>query len=120
MRYQAIIIGFVSTLLAGCAGTLDKIQHSTLKAGFFSDSVERTRDCIETEVMRRHFYLEDDEPLPGGSKRFNLLQNGNEVANLDMSAVGSATQVNFFYDERDTTLAAEVAGVIQHCQKALG
>ncbi len=120
MRYQAIILGFASILLAGCAGALDKFQHTTLNAGFFSDSVERTQDCIETEVMRRHFYLEDDEPLPGGIKRFNLLQNGNEVANLDMSAVGSTTQVNFFYDERDTALAAEVAGMIQHCKKALG
>ena len=118
MLNKMILIGALA-MLAGCAGTLDKIKNTTLQSAYFTGNLEQTYDCINAEAMQRHFYLENDDPLPGGTKRFNLLKGDKTVANLDMSKSDRQTEVNFFYDERDTALASELSGLIQYCKKEL-
>ncbi|MDI3426697.1 hypothetical protein QLG21_11880 [Enterobacter sp. V87_3] len=66
-------------LLTGCAD-MGRVGFSPkLKETLVSASVERTWQCLDTQATAKQLRLEEDDPLPGGSRRFNLLNQDGEV-----------------------------------------
>lgn len=114
-----MILPMVLALLTGCSGLTEKIKNTELRDEYFSAGVSSTHSCIHYQSIRHHFYFEKEDPLPNGSKRFNLIRSDAPVVTLDMKKSGSQTLVNFFYDRRDKKLANDLDDIIRNCHREL-
>ena len=107
-------------LLTGCAD-MGRVGFSPkLKETFVSASVERTWQCLDAQATANQLRLEEDGPLPGGSRRFNLLnQDGEVVAWLDISAFNKQSDIDMFYGKDDKQTESQLMVMVKQCQQEL-
>lgn len=117
--FKIIYLAAVMAMLSGCSGFIDKVKNTELKEEYFSAGVDRTQGCLQYQSLRHQFYLEQDDPLPNGDKRYNLLRDHDAVANIDMGKSGKQTLVNFFYDKRDPQVKSALTDIIHQCHRNL-
>ncbi len=113
-----IVIGL--GLLTGCAD-MGRVGFSPkLKETLVSASVERTWQCLGAQATANQLRLEEDDPLPGGSRRFNLLnQDGEVVAWLDISAFNKQSDIDMFYGKDDKQTESQLMAMVKQCQQEL-
>jgi hypothetical protein len=113
-----IVIGL--GLLTGCAD-MGRVGFSPkLKEAFVSASVEKTWRCLDAQATANHLRLEEDDPLPGGSRRFNLLNQDDEVvAWLDISAFNKQSDIDMFYGKDDKQTESRLMAMVKQCQQEL-
>ncbi|TCW17669.1 hypothetical protein EDF73_101318 [Raoultella sp. BIGb0138] len=117
--FKIIYLTAALAMLSGCSGLVDKVKNTELKEEYFSASVERTHECIQYQSIRQHFYVEKDDPLPNGNKRYHLLRGDEAVVNMDMGKSGKQTLVSFFYDKRDPQVKSALTDIIHQCHRDL-
>lgn len=119
MLNRWIVIALLG-LLAGCVDMGRVGTHPQLTQAYFSANRDRTGQCLDAEAILNQLRLEEDGPLAGGSRRFNLLGQDDEVvAWLDMSASGKQTNVDFFYGRDDKKTEQRLITMIKQCQREL-
>ncbi|MGC6387437.1 hypothetical protein ACMV8I_07160 [Ewingella sp. S1.OA.A_B6] len=119
MLTRWIVIAAMS-LLAGCVDLGHVGSHPQLKEAWFPANVEKTYTCLYSAALVNHLRLEEDESLPGGRRRFNLLnQNDELVAWLDMARSGKQTDVDFFYGRNDKPIEQRLMAMIKQCRQEL-
>lgn len=113
-----IVIGL--GLLTGCAD-MGKVGFSPkLKEAIISASVERTWRCLDAQAMANQLRLEEGDPLPGGSRRFILLNQDDEViAWLDISAFNKQSDIDMFYGKDDKQTESQLMAMVNQCQREL-
>ncbi|WP_263070983.1 hypothetical protein [Enterobacter huaxiensis] len=113
-----IVIGL--GLLTGCVD-MGRVGFSPkLKEAFISASVQRTWRCLDAQATANQLRLEEGDPLPGGSRRFNLLnQNDEVVAWLDISAVNKRSDIDMFYGKDDKPTESQLMAIVEQCQREL-
>lgn len=113
-----IVIGL--GLLTGCVD-MGKVGFSPkLKEVFISASVERTWQCLDAQAIANQLRLEEGDPQPGGSRRFNLLnQDGEVMAWLDISAFNKQSDIDMFYGKDDKQTESQLMAMVKQCQREL-
>lgn len=107
-------------LLTGCVDMGRVGFFPKLKEAFISASVERTWRCLDAQATANQLRLEEGDPLPGGSRRFNLLnQNDEVVAWLDISAFNKRSDIDMFYGKNDKPTESQLMTMVEHCQREL-
>lgn len=115
---RTIVIGL--GLLTGCVDMGRVGFYPKLKEAFTSASVERTWQCLDAQATVNQLRLEEDDPLPGGSRRFNLLnQNDEVVAWLDISAFNEQSNIDMFYGKDDKPIESKLMAMVEQCQREL-
>jgi hypothetical protein len=111
-------------LLAGCVDLGKVSLHPQLKQFWFSANMDSTYRCLDGEAMINGLRLEEDDPLPGGSRRFNLEDRDSlVVAWLDMTPFGQSTHkqtsVDLFYGHNDPQTEQQLMAMMTQCKKTL-
>lgn len=120
-RWTAI---FLLGLLAGCVDLGKVGLHPQLKQFWLSANMDRTYRCLDDEAMLNGLRLKEDDPLPGGSRRFNLEdRDGIVVAWLDMTPFGQSggkqTSVDLFYGRNNPHTEQQLMTIMTQCEKTL-
>ncbi|EPZ6101364.1 hypothetical protein ACX6VJ_001448 [Klebsiella variicola] len=103
--------------LSGCVDLGRVGMHPDLKTAYFNGHQNAVENCLYDAALNQKLSLMKDDPLPGGTKRYNLQDaNYEDVAWVEVSKSGDQTSVDFYYapDVRSSIFA-----MIDQCQKSL-
>ncbi|MDU6434484.1 MAG: hypothetical protein E6556_17065 [Pantoea sp.] len=76
---KRISLCLFSCFLCGCVDVGQVSLHPQTTTGYFSAYRGEVESCLENEALRQQHQLQKDDPLPGGTDRFNLLNSQSEV-----------------------------------------
>lgn len=121
MRWTLI---FSLSLLAGCVDMGKVGMHPQLKEYWFSANTDTTYRCLDSEATLNGLRLEEGDPFPSGSRRFELYDKADVmVAHLDISPFGQPadkqTNVDLFYGRNDPQSERQLMTMMARCQKEL-
>lgn len=82
---KKIIIALSISLMGGCVDTGRVGLHPTTKTAYFDGHPFQVESCLSVAAQDQRLYLEQDEPLPDGTKRYNLEQDNETVAWVEIA-----------------------------------
>lgn len=108
---------FCSCLLSGCVDLGHVTLHPTTTAGYIAGHRDDVEPCLASEALRQRLRLEADDPLPGGTDRFNLLNAASEVVAWgEVATVGRReSSVRFFYAPDEPETGRALAAMLARC-----
>ncbi|WP_449758260.1 hypothetical protein [Erwinia persicina] len=113
-------IAMVLTALAlcGCVDMGRVGMHPKVKTAYLNAHRHVGTDCLYQVAYRQHLSMEKDDPLPGGTERYNLLDKNYEtVAWLDASPFGKKqTSVDFYYGPDEPEIERSIEAMISQCK----
>ncbi|THB83694.1 hypothetical protein E1N66_14320 [Pantoea allii] len=117
---KKIIIALSLTLLGGCVDMGRVGLHPETKTAYFDGHPYQVESCLTVAAQDRRLYLEQDDPLPAGEKRFNLVQDNETVAWVEMAKFSHhQTSATFYYDPKASDISASVSAIITACKTSL-
>lgn len=115
MKKSVIALSLV--LLSGCADMGRVGLHPSLESAYFNGPPWQVESCLREAAYHQRLYLEQDDPLPGGAKRFNLEQDGDTVAWVEVDKSSHRqTSVSFFYNPKEPGIHAAISAMISACK----
>ncbi|ROP59406.1 hypothetical protein EDF81_2208 [Enterobacter sp. BIGb0383] len=118
--FNRMILVVSLSLLSGCVNLGKVGMHPQLKTSSFSASMDRTYRCLDSEAIRQALRLTEDDRLPGGGRRYNLLDQHNAVvAWLDMNSSGKQTSIDLFYGRSEPQTERQLLTMVKQCQREL-
>lgn len=115
------LVSLMFVTLCGCVD-LGKIGiHPELKTIYFDASNKAVEDCLYESALNQRMLMMKDDPLPGGTARFNLQDaNYDNVAYLDISTFDAKqTSVDFFYARHAPDVHKAIISMISQCKREL-
>lgn len=118
MKKTVLVVALM--MVAGCVDTGRVGLHPQVKTAYFNAHPDQVQSCLYSAAISRHLYLDQDDPLPGGTQRYNLEQgDGTVIAWVEIAKFNhSETSTEFFYDPHAADVSASVAALIDECKKA--
>ena len=110
-------LALIILTLSGCVALGHVGMHPDLKTAYFNGQRNAVENCLYDAALNQKLSLTKDDPMPGGTKRYNLQDvNYEDVAWVEVSKSGDQTSVYFYYapDVRSSIFA-----MIEQCQKSL-
>jgi len=116
-----IFLSILAFALCGCVDLGLVGIHPELKTVYFDGNKHDVESCFQYAVFKQKMSLTVDDPLPGGTERYNLKDtNYNDVAWIDITDSGKfQTAVNFYYAPHSPDIHQVISGMISLCQKRL-
>lgn len=114
---KKIIIALSISLLGGCVDMGRLGLHPTTKTAYFDGHPFQVESCLSVAAQDQRLYLEQDEPLPDGTRRYNLEQDDETVAWVEIAKFSHhQTSATFYYDPKASDISTEVSGMIARCK----
>lgn len=105
-------------VLTGCVDLGKVGSNPGMEEVDFSASLLRVSDCLSVSAFQHQLMLREDDPLPGGIRRFNLYnQQSTVVAWIDMIASGDQTSVTYYFGKNDQPSQAALSAMMNRCQQ---
>lgn len=116
-----IFLSILVLTLCGCVDLGRIGMHPELKTTYFNGNKHEVEICLEYSAFKQKMSLTADDPLPGGTERYNLMDASyNDVAWIDITDSGShQTAVSFYYAPHSPDIHKTISGMISRCQKHL-
>ena len=117
LRILMLITAFAT--LTGCINVDSSLFNQQVKAAWFKGHPYRVENCLYQAAHHQDLTLEEDDPLPDGMKRFNLINpQQKRIAMLDTAKFSDdQTSVNFYYARNDPALAQKIDRLIGYCKE---
>ncbi|MBK5017449.1 hypothetical protein IBT54_004428 [Pantoea sp. S62] len=117
---KRMIVGLSLVLLGGCVDMGRVGLHPDTKTAYFDGHPYQVESCLTVAAQDRRLYLEQDDPLPNGEKRFNLVQDNETVAWVEIAKFSHhQTSATFYYDPKAPDISASVSAMIAACKTSL-
>lgn len=120
MRVDAmnrLIIALGVSLLSGCVDMGRVGLHPETKTAWFDGHPYQVESCLNEMAQNQRAYLEQDDPLPDGTKRYNLEKNNETVAWIEIARFSHhQTSATFYYDPKAPDISALVSAMIADCK----
>lgn len=114
---KKIIIALSLSLLGGCVDMGRVGLHPDTKTAYFNGHPYQVESCLTEAAQDRRLYLEQDDPLPNGGKRFNLWQDNETVAWVEIAKFSHhQTAATFYYNPKDSDISTAVLAMIAQCK----
>jgi len=111
------IITLCLVLLVGCVDMGRVGMHPEMKTAYFDGRPYQAEACLTAAALDQRLYLEKDDPLPNDTKRFNLVQDNETVAWVEITAFGHRqTSATFYYNRTASDIRASVSAMIAECK----
>ncbi|WP_307570196.1 hypothetical protein [Pantoea anthophila] len=111
------IIALSLILLSGCVDTGRVGLHPQVKTAYFDGHPWQLESCLSEAAQNQQLYLSQDEPLPGGTKRFNLEQDGETVAWVEIARFSrNQTSATFYADPKASDIQAAISDMVTACR----
>ncbi|WP_444878182.1 hypothetical protein [Citrobacter koseri] len=116
-----IFLSILVLTLCGCVDLGRIGMHPELKTTYFNVNKHEVESCLEYSAFKQKLSLTVDDPLPGGTDRYNLTDAGyNDVAWVDISNFGDKqTSVSFYYAPHAPDVHKAILSMISVCQSNL-
>ncbi|QPG28476.1 hypothetical protein IV493_06560 [Pantoea sp. SM3640] len=105
-------------ILCGCVDVGRVGLHPDIKTAYYKGHVYQIESCLISTAMAQNLTLEEDAPLSGGTKRFNLVQSGNTVIawiEIYRSDIHQTSTV-FYYDSHAPDINTAVSAMMNTCK----
>lgn len=120
MRVDAmnrLIIALSISLLSGCVDMGRVGLHPETKTAWFDGHPYQVESCLTEMAQNQRAYLEQDDPLPDGTKRYNLEKNNETVAWIEIARFSHhQTSATFYYDPKAPDISALVSAMMTSCK----
>ncbi|MFW0698535.1 hypothetical protein [Pantoea sp. R13S299] len=117
---KRMIVGLSLVLLGGCVDMGRVGLHPDTKTAYFDGHPYQVESCLTVAAQDRRLYLEQDDPLPNGGKRFNLVEDNETIAWVEISKFSHhQTSATFYYDPKAADISASVSAMIAACKTSL-
>lgn len=115
MKISCLIL--FAFLLSGCVDLGHVTLHPTTQTGYFTGHRYGVEQCLEVAALNQQLRLERDDPLPGGTDRFNLLNSRSEVvAWIEVAKFSRReTSAQFYYAPQEPEISSAVTALIAQC-----
>ncbi|NEG63860.1 hypothetical protein GQQ23_16125 [Pantoea agglomerans] len=114
---KKIIIALSISLLGGCVDMGRVGLHPTTKTAYFDGHPFQVESCLSVAAQDQRLYLEQDEPLPDGTMRYNLEQDDETVAWVEIAKFSHhQTSATFYYDSKASDINTAVSAMIARCK----
>lgn len=113
-----LIMIMIVLITSGCVD-LGRIGiHPELKTVYFNGHKNALEDCLYSAALTHHLSMLTDDPLPGGTDRYNLQDADYEdVAWVDISPFGNnQTSVSFYYAPNAPDVNKAILFMISQCE----
>jgi len=112
------IIALSIALLSGCVNIGRVGLHPDTKTAYFKGRSYQVESCLVSAALAQNLMLEQDDPLPDGTKRFNLEQPDDTViAWVEIARFNHhQTSATFYYDAHAPDITAAVSAMITACK----
>lgn len=115
---KRVIIAVSLSLLSGCVDMGRVGLHPEMKTVYFDGHPWQSESCLTSAAWSHHFTLEQDDPLPGGTKRYNLQQQDETVAWVELTKSGHhQTSATFYYNPKAPDISAAISAMIAECRR---
>lgn len=112
-----LIIALSVSLLSGCVDTGRVGLHPETKTAWFDGHPYQVESCLTEVAQNKQSYLEQDDPLPNGTKRYNLEKDNETVAWIEIAKFSHhQTSATFYYDPKAPDISALVSAMIAACK----
>ncbi|MCX3309265.1 hypothetical protein ORN12_09675 [Pantoea vagans] len=112
-----LIIALRVSLLSGCVDMGRVGLHPETKTAWFDGHPYQVESCLNEMAQNQRAYLEQDDPLPDGTKRYNLEKNNETVAWIEIVRFSHhQTSATFYYDPKAPDISALVSAMITNCK----
>lgn len=117
---KKIIIALSISLLGGCIDMGRVGLHPEMKTAYFDGHSYQVESCLNVAAQDQKRYLEQDDPLPNGMKRYNLEQNNETVAWVEIAKFSHhQTSATFYYDPKAPDISTVISAMIAQCKRSL-
>lgn len=114
---KKIIIALSISLLGGCADMGRVGLHPETKSAYFNGHPFQVESCLNVAAQDQRLYLKQGEPLPDGTKRYNLEQDNETVAWVEIAKFSHhQTSAIFYYDPKASDISTAVSAMIARCK----
>ena len=115
------IISVMAVMLCGCVDLGRVGIHPELKTVYFDGQKQIVENCLYSAALSQTLSLTKDDPLPGGTDRYDLQDaNYENVAWVDVSPFGKKqTSVDFYYAPNAPDVHKSILSMISTCQNHL-
>ncbi|GME30661.1 hypothetical protein ACJ2_06130 [Pantoea sp. QMID2] len=91
--------------------------HPETKTAWFNGHPYQVESCLTEMAQNQRAYLEQDDPLPVGAKRYNLRLDNETVAWIEIAKLSHhQTSATFYYDLKAADISALVSAMITNCK----
>ncbi|WP_419963827.1 hypothetical protein [Pantoea vagans] len=112
-----LIIALSVILLSGCVGMGRVGLHPETKTAYFDGHPYQVESCLTEEAQNQRAYLEQDDSLPDGTKRYNLEKDNETVAWIEIARFSHhQTSATFYYDPKAPDISALISAMITNCK----
>lgn len=121
MAMNKTAISIIAVMLCGCVDPGRVGIHPELKTAYFAGQKPAVENCLYSAALSQKLSLMKDDPLPGGTQRYNLQDaNYEDVAWVDVSSFGKKqTSVDFYYAPHAPDVQRAILSMISSCQNDL-
>ncbi|MBV4368115.1 hypothetical protein ACMGGR_18865 [Erwinia sp. BNK-24-b] len=114
---KKLSVAFSLLLLCGCVDMGRVGMHPELKSFYLDGSPHEVAGCLYSAASHQHLFLERDDPLPGGTRRYKLKDTDNEdVAWVEISSAPHKQSHVNVYQAREADVRTAVSAMVARCQ----
>lgn len=114
---KRLIIALSVSLLGGCVDMGRVGLHPETKTAWFDGHPYQVESCLTAMAQNQRAYLEQDDPLSDGTKRYNLEKDNETIAWIEITKFSHhQTSATFYYDPKAPDISALVSAMITNCQ----
>lgn len=113
------IITLSLVLLGGCVDMGRVGLHPEMKSAYFDGDSYQVESCLTAAAQNQQVYLEQDDPLPNGGMRYNLMQENETVAWVEVEKFSHhQTSATFYYELKAPDISTVVLTMIAACKRS--
>lgn len=118
---KKLIVSSCIFALCGCVDTGRVGMHPEMETAYIDGHPAKVEKCLSGAALAQRYTLVKDDPLPDGSKRFNLEDTNSEVvAWVESSAFNDQqTMVQFYYAPNAPEVQSAISTMISQCKNVL-
>jgi hypothetical protein len=117
---KKMIIALSISLLGGCVNMGRVGLHPKTETAYFDGHPYQAEACLTVAAQDRGLELAQDDPLPDGGKRYNLKQDNETAAWVEIAKFSHhQSSATFYYDPKASDVSASVSAMIAACKTSL-
>ncbi|HBM7345888.1 TPA: hypothetical protein ACK2XL_000470 [Klebsiella oxytoca] len=113
------LLAFIFITLTGCVDPGLIGIHPELRTSYFNGYKNEVASCLQSAAVNNDLLMQQDDSLPDGSYRYNILDaGGNTVAWVDIADFsGKQSTVSFYYACHNKDMYEAISSIIAQCKR---